>query len=79
MTASMKLFQRFYYNQIGKNCLISVASWRNFKATVSFPGLLVRFVDDRFDGNMAVLAEFHNFYLSLVEEKLGWFAAKCFK
>ena len=28
---------------------------------ISFPGLLLTFVDDMFDGNMAVLVEFHNF------------------
>ena len=35
-----------------------------------FPGLLLTFVVDMFDGNMAVLVEFRNFYLSLVEQKL---------
>ena len=36
----------------------------------SFLGLLVTVVDDMFDGNMAVLVEFHKFHLSLVEQKL---------
>ena len=48
MTALMKLFQHFYYGQIGKKCLI----WRNFTAIVfSFLGLLLTVVDDLFEGN----------------------------
>ena len=51
--------------------MFNLASWRNFKATViSFLGLLLTFVDDMFDGNLAVLVECHNFHLSLVEQKL---------
>ena len=48
--------------------MFNLASWSNFKAVViSFHSL---FVDDMFDGNMAVLVECHNFQLSLVEQKL---------
>ena len=51
--------------------MFDIASWRNFTAIViSFLGLLLTFVDDMFDGNMAVLNECHNFHLSLVEQKL---------
>ena len=50
--------------------MFNLASWRNFKAIVIlYPGLLLTFVDD-IDENMAVLVEFHNFHLSLVERKL---------
>ena len=34
--------------------------------------MLLRFVDDMFDGNMVVLVECHNFHLSLVEQKLDY-------
>ena len=51
--------------------MFNLASWRNFKAIViSFLDLLLTFVDDMFDGNAVVLVECHNFYLSLVEQKL---------
>ena len=39
-------------------------------AVISFLGLLPTSVHDMFDGNIAVLAECHNFHLSPVEEKL---------
>ena len=49
--------------------MFNLFSWRNFKAIViSFLGLL--FVGDMFDGDMAVLVEYHNCHLSLVEQKL---------
>ena len=39
--------------------MLKLASWRNFKAIViSFLGLLLTFVDDMFDGNVALLVEF---------------------
>ena len=45
--------------------------YRNFKAIViSFRGLLLTFVYDMFDGNMAVLVECHKFHLSFLERKL---------
>ena len=51
--------------------MFNLASWRNFKAIViSFLGLLLTFVDDMFDGNVAELVECHSFHLSLVEQKL---------
>ena len=51
--------------------MFNLASWGNFKAmVVSFLGLLLTFVDDMSDGNMAVLVECHNIHLSLVEQKL---------
>ena len=37
---------------------------------LSFLGLLLTFLDDMLDGNIAVLVEFCNFHLSLVEQKL---------
>ena len=51
--------------------MFNLASWRNFKAIViSFLGLLVAFVDDMLEVNMAVSVECHNFNLSFVEQKL---------
>ena len=51
--------------------MFNLASWRNFKAVAtSFLSLLLTFVDDMFDGNMAVLVEFYNFYLSRGEKEL---------
>ena len=42
---------------------------------ISFLDLLLKtLVDNMFDGNMAVLVEFHNFNLSVVEQ--NWIAAK---
>ena len=50
--------------------MFNLASWRNYKAIVIWcPGLLLTFVDDMFDGNIAVLVEFHNFHFLLVEQK----------
>ena len=60
--------------------MVNLASRRNFKAIVTswpFLGFLITFVDDMFDGNMAVLVECDNFHLSLVEQKLDS-AAKFF-
>ena len=71
MTALMKLFQRFYYDQIGKKCLILLR--RKFQSDsylISWPVLLTC-VDDMLEGNMAVLIECHNFHLSIVEQKLN--------
>ena len=39
---------------------------------ISFPGLLLTFVDDMFDGNMAVLVRISQLW------NRNWFAAKCF-
>ena len=36
---------------------------------ISFLGLLLTFVDDKFDGNTTVFVKFHTFHLSLVEQK----------
>ena len=53
MTFLRKLFQRFNYNQIVRN--VQSCFLKNFKALVlTFLGLLLTFVDDMFDGNMAV-------------------------
>ena len=50
--------------------MFNFAWWRNFKAIViSFLGLLLTFVDDKFDGNTTVFVEFHTFHLSLVDQK----------
>ena len=36
MTAFIKLFQRFYYYQIGRRCLILLRAGRNFKAIIGY-------------------------------------------
>ena len=47
MTALMKLFQHFYYGQIGKKCLILLHG----EISRRFVGLLLTVVDDLFEGN----------------------------
>ena len=51
--------------------MFNLASRRNFKAIcITFPDLGLTFVEDMFDGIIAVLLEFHNFHLLLMEQKL---------
>ena len=62
--------QRFYYDHIGKKCLILLREEISKQWLFHF-GLLLTFTDDMFDGNMAAfIVECHNFHLSLVEQKL---------
>ena len=58
MTALMKLFLSYFVKKFQS------------ESYCSFLGLLLEFVDDMFDGNMAALVECHD--LSLVEQKLGF-------
>ena len=66
----MKLFQRFYYDHIGKKCLILLHREISTRWLSHF-GLLLTFIDDMFDGNKAAfIVECQNFNFSLVEQKL---------